>query len=147
MSKEIIIKTSIRFVVYQILLIFTVLSIFFLVNPIYWGNRAPIIGLSYQHIFYPIKYDERVENFVMKIGRTRLYFEIETQEKGIPNLFEIIEGSEYVENEQWYNCEYQYVNKNGKLDVYSYRTRVKWKPWEFNYPLPEDLEMNMPGDL
>ena len=140
MSRKIIIKTSVRFVVYQALLLFAAGSTVFLMNPIYWGNRAPVLEQSYSHIFNPIEYDENVERFVKNIGRTRLYFEITTEFLGVPNLFEIVEDSEYVVNEEWYNCEYQYVDNDGVLGIYKYRTRVRWKPWEFQFPSLKDIE-------
>ena len=139
MSRKIVIKTSVRFVVYQALLLFATASIIFLMNPIYWGNRSGVIGQSYNNIFHPVKYDDDVESFVIKIGRARLFFETTAACNGTPELFEIIPGSERVQNEEWYICEYQYVNKEGKLDVYDYMTRVKWKPWEFQYPDVDSL--------
>lgn len=143
MSRKIIIKTSVRFVVYQALLLFVAVSTVFLMNPIYWGSKAPVLEQSYNHIFHRIEYDETVENFVKKIGRTRLYFETMTEFGNLPNLFEVVKGSEYVVNEEWYNCEYQYVDQDGVLDIYKYRTRVKWKPWEWQYPSIDDLEPKM----
>lgn len=138
MSKKIVIKTSVRFIIYQALFVFAVLSCIFLMNPIYWGLKAPIIEKSAKHIFSPIKYSPKVEEFVMKIGKTRLFFEVCTEHGEIPELFEIVKDSEYVQNEEWYNCEYQYVNSEGVLDVYNYRTRVDWKPWEFDYITEEE---------
>lgn len=138
MSKKIIIKTTLRTLIYQTICIFAVIVTIFLQNPVYWGLKAPIIEKSVDHIFYPIRYSPKVEEFVKKIGRTRLFFEICTLNGEIPELFEIVEGSEFVNNEEWYNCEYQYVDKQGILDVYDYCTRIDWKPWEFDYLTEEE---------
>jgi len=139
MSKKIIIKTTLRTVIYQFILLFIFVSCSFLINPLYWGNRAAIVSRSYRHIFDPVEFTPEVEEFIKKIGRTRLYFDIISREGRTPPLFEIVSGSEFVENEEWFMCEYQYVNKKGELDVYEYRTRIKWKPWEFYYPTVEQL--------
>lgn len=138
MSKKIVIKTTVRTLIYQTICIFSVIAAIFLQNPIYWGLKAPILEKSVEHIFYPIEYSPRVEEFVKQIGRTRLFIEICEIYDGPPNLFEIVEGSEFVHNEEWYNCEYQYVDDKGILDVHDYCTRVDWKPWEFDYLTEEE---------
>ena len=138
MSKKLVAKTVARTLVYQLLIIWTSFTIGFLMNPEYWGNRAPIIQRSVDHIFDPIVYDDKVEKFLLKIGRTRLFFEVTENIGGTkPELFEIIKDSEQIEGEEWYHCDYQYVDKEGNLDIYHYTTRIKWKPWEFYFPNPE----------
>ena len=139
MSKKIVIKTTVRMLVYQALLLCIVVCLIFLMNPLYWGNRAVLVSESYKHIFDPIEFTPEVEEFIKKIGRSRLFFETVSKEKRTPPLFEVIPGSENIENEEWYICEYQYVNRDGVLDVHSYRTRIKWKPWEFYYPTVDQL--------
>ena len=60
MSKKLVAKTVARTLVYQLLIIWTSFTIGFLMNPEYWGNRAPIIQRSVDHIFDPIVYDDKV---------------------------------------------------------------------------------------
>jgi hypothetical protein len=140
MSKKLITKTVIRTIMYQILILFTGLSIGFISHANYWGNRAPIIEKSVKNIFYPMEYNENIEEFLLDIGRKRLFFENIAEHGNLPELFEIIKDSEYIEGEEWYHCEYQYVEENGMLDIHEYRTRIKWKPWELYFPSAEDEE-------
>lgn len=135
-------KTVFRTIFYQFLIIFIAVSIGFLSAPVYWGNRAPVINRSVEHIFFPIEYNDTVENFLLNIGRKRLYYETIIQHGNkLPDLFEIVKDSEWIEGEERYHCEYQYVDKDGTLDVHKYTTRIKWKPWEFYFPSPKDLEL------
>lgn len=134
----IVVKTVIRTLTYQFLFLFAGLSLGFIAHANYWGNRAPIIERSVKHIFYPMEYNEYVEDFLIDIGRKRLFYETLSEFNGrLPELFEIIKDSEHIEGEEWYVCEYQYVGENG-LDIHEYRTRIKWKPWELYFPSPED---------
>lgn len=135
-------KIIARTIFYQFLILFTGVSIGFIYQPQYWGNRAPIIERSVKHIFFPIEYDKDVEKFVIKIGRSRLYYETVTKFNGLPELFEIVKDSEWVEGEERYHCEYQYVDEGGNLDVHKYVTRIKWKPWELYFPDPENPDEN-----
>jgi hypothetical protein len=139
-SKKLITKTVARTLTYQSLALFTFLSVIFIMQPRYWGNRAPVIERSVNHIFYPVEYSESVEEYLLDIGRKRLFYEFVTDNGSLPELFEIIKDSEYIEGEEWYHCEYQYVDKNGVLDIHKYRTRIKWKPWELYFPSPKDEE-------
>ena len=138
MKKNKTIKIIIRTLFYQFLLIFIGISFGFMLHANYWGNRAPIIQRSINHIFNPVEYDKNIEEFLIKIGRKRLYITMMNEDGNFPNLFEIIKNSEYIEGEEWYNCQYQHVNKEGKLDIYDFETRIKWKPWELYYPNPEE---------
>jgi hypothetical protein len=135
----IIFKTVVRTLFYQFLLIFAGLSVGFIAHANYWGNRTPIIERSVEHIFYPIEYNEKVESFLIDIGRKRLFFELIGENNTPPEFFEIIKNSEFIEGEEWYHCEYQCMGENG-LDVHEYKTRIKWKPWELYYPQPDELE-------
>ena len=131
-----------RTIFYQLLALFIGISLGFLVRPEYWGNRAPIIQRSVRHIFFPIEYNEDIEGFIISIGRSRLFYEIVTELGNVPKLFEIVKGSEWVEGEERYRCEYQYVDEKGNLDVHKYVTRVNWKPWELYFPSPDNPEEN-----
>lgn len=145
MSKKLVIKTVIRTLIYQTLIIWTSFSVGFLMNPEYWGNRAPIVHQSMRHIFWPIEYNEQVEDFCMKIGRSRVFFETSTNYPGFTNL-EIVEDK--MSSDEWYKAKYQFTTKEGELImVDDYATKVNWKPWELDYPLPNEKPVSSPNDL
>ena len=64
MSKKIVIKTTVRTLIYLTLCVFAIIAAIFLQNPIYWGLKAPMLEKSAKHIFYPIEYSPKVEAFV-----------------------------------------------------------------------------------
>jgi len=138
MTQNLITKTVIRTLTYQILAIFCGISIGFLMNPNYWGNRAPIIQKSVEHIFYPIKYDERVKEFCINIGRSRLFLSLP---KGAYD-FEIIEDD--MVGEEQYAATYQYVLDGETILVKDFTSKINWKPWEFDYPTPDELDAPFP---
>ena len=138
MTQKLITKTVIRTLTYQILAIFCGISIGFLMNPNYWGNRAPIIQKSVEHIFYPIKYDERVKEFCINIGRSRLFLSLP---KGAYD-FEIIEDD--MVGEEQYAATYQYVLDGETILVKDFTSKINWKPWEFDYPTLDELESQFP---
>jgi len=138
MTQKLITKTVIRTLTYQILAIFCGISIGFLMNPNYWGNRAPVIQKSVEHIFYPIKYDERVKEFCINIGRSRLFLSLP---KGAYD-FEIIEDD--MVGEEQYAATYQYVLDGETILVKDFTSKINWKPWEFDYPTPDELDAPFP---
>jgi hypothetical protein len=134
MSKKLVAKTVIRTLVYQFLLLWTGFSVGFMLNPEYWGNRAPIVQRSMSHIFWPKEYDKNVEEFCMNIARSRIFFETSTDCPGFTDL-KIIEDR--MESDEWYSAKYEYRNAEGELvKVDNYTTKVNWKPWELDYPQP-----------
>jgi len=138
MSKKLVAKTIARTLVYQILLLWTGFSIGFMLNPEYWGNRAPVVERSIRNIFYPIKYDERVKEFCINIGRSRLFFSLP---KGAYN-FKIIKDD--MVGEEQYIATYQYVLDGETILVEDFTSKINWKPWEFDYPTPDELKAQFP---
>jgi len=132
MSKTLITKTILRTIVYQLLLLFTGLSIGFIVHANYWGNRAPLIKQSLKNIFYPIEYDERVEKFLINIGRSRIFYSLPP---GSHDLKFIEDG---MNSDEQYVANYEYTLNNEKITVERYTTKINWKPWEYDYPSPNE---------
>jgi len=138
MSKRLITITVMRTLFYQVLILWAGFSIGFMINPEYWGNRAPLVQRSIKHIFWPIEYNENVEEFLLTIGRSRIYFELEASEPGFYGL-KILE--EKMESDEYYFAEYKYTNIDGDVVIVDdYRTKINWKPWELDFPLPEDID-------
>lgn len=131
MTRRLIAQTVIRTIVYQILLLWTGFSIGFMINPEYWGNRVPLVQRSIKNIFYPIEYDQNVENFLLDIGRSRIFF-------GLPegaSALRIIDDA-MISDEQ-YMANYEYVLEDQKILVEGYNTKINWKTWEYDYPNPD----------
>ena len=136
MTKLLITKTVLRTILYQIVLVFIGISVGFIMNAKYWGNRAPLIQRSVEHIFYPIAYDENVKQFLFELGRSRIYFQLETSDPGFHGL-QILE--EQMVGEEYYAAKYKYIDINGEdIIVDDYLTHINWKPWELDYPLPDE---------
>ena len=133
-SQRIVYKTIVRTITYQFLLIFIGLSIGFLISPVYWGNRASIITRSIENIFYPLEYSEELELYLMDFGKSRLWVVLDCPEALTCYNSKIV-------NEEWYETDYSFEDKEKKIIEGHYRTRIRWKSWEFYYPSPEDLEI------
>jgi len=134
MSKKLIAKTVTRTLVYQLLIIGTSFSIGFLINPEYWGNRAPIVNRSIKHIFWPIEYNSQVEDFCIKIGRSRIFFETSTEYPGFTDLKILEDG---MSSDEWYFAKYEFKDNQGNLiRINDFNSKVNWKPWELDYPPP-----------
>lgn len=130
MSKKLIFKTIIRTLFYQALLLWAGFSIGFMLNPEYWGNRAPLVQRSIKNIFYPLEYDQDVENFLLDIGRCRIFF-------GLPegaSELRIIQDS--MVSDEKYVATYEYKLKEERILVEEYTTKINWKPWEYDFPSP-----------
>jgi hypothetical protein len=138
MSKKLVAKTIARTLVYQILLLWTGFSIGFMINPEYWGNRAPVVERSIRNIFYPIKYDERVKEFCINIGRSRVFFSLPEG----ANNFKIIKDD--MVGEEQYIATYQYMLDGETILVKDFTSKINWKPWEFDYPTPDELKAQFP---
>ena len=134
MSKKLVAKTVARTLVYQFLLLWTGFSIGFMLNPEYWGNRAPIVQRSIGHIFWPKSFDKKTEEFCISIGRSRVFFELSIE---CPSFTELKILQDDMMGDEWYIAKYQYKNDKGELiKVDDYTTRINWKPWELDYPEP-----------
>jgi hypothetical protein len=123
-------KVVIRSIFYHWLFLFVGIAIGFICNSEYVGEKFVIIERSINNIFFPIKYDEKIETWVKETGRMRLWANLEC-----PEYFEIIH--EFVKGEEHYWAVYKTKDNKGKeiKDIGS--VRVKWKTWEYNYKLDE----------
>ena len=120
-------KTVCRTIFYQILLLFTGLSVGFILNAEWVGIKSVILERSVKNILYPVKYDDRLEKLVKDWGAYKIYIN-----KGCPEEFEIIDENVYY-NEEWYWCRYKFKEKGGNLSFGEGTTRVRWKTWEYYY--------------
>lgn len=109
------------------------IAIGFISNSEYVGEKAVIIERSINNIFFPIKYDEKIEAWIKETGRMRLWANL-----NCPEHFEIVD--EVVKGEEYYWAIYKIKDKNGKeiKDIGS--IKVKWKTWEYHYKLDEIIE-------
>jgi hypothetical protein len=123
-------KIVIRSIFYHWLFLFVGIAIGFVCNSEYVGEKFVIVERSVNNIFFPIKYDEKIETWVKETGRMRLWANLEC-----PEHFEVIH--EFVKGEEHYWAVYKTKDNKGKeiTDVGS--VRVKWKTWEYNYKLDE----------
>lgn len=134
MSKKLIALTIFRTIFYQMLLLWAGFSVGFMMNPEYWGNKAPIVQQSMKNIFYPVEYNDEVKEFLVNIGRSRIFL-------GLPphaTNFKILEDA-MISDEQ-YMADYEYFADDERVVVRGYITKINWKPWEYDYPTLEQIE-------
>ena len=84
-------KIVIRSIFYHWLFLFAGVVIGFISNSEYVGEKAVVIERSINNIFFPIKYDEKIETWVKETGRMRLWANL-----NCPEHFEIVD--EVVDN-------------------------------------------------
>jgi len=121
-------RTIIRTLFYQYLVLFVGIAAGFILNAEYVGWKSVIVERSFRNIFYPIKYDETVEKFVINFGRMRLSMLLFGHPGG--DLTDII-TDERVWGEEYYDALYRLPDDPDKIEMY--QTRVRWKPWEYYY--------------
>jgi len=120
-------KIIIRSIFYHWLFLFVGVAIGFICNSKYVGEKAVIIERSINNIFFPITYDENIENYVKWMGSNRIHSEL-----GYPHDFQILE--DVVKGEEYYWAIAKYTDvKTGKEIKTVVSTKVRWKPWEYNY--------------
>jgi hypothetical protein len=121
------IKVIIRSILYPWFILFTGVCLGFICNSKYVGEKAVVIERSINNIFFPIAYDEHVEKYVKWMGSNRIHSEL-----GYPHDFEILE--DVVKGEEYYWAIAKYTDvKTGKEIKTVVSTKVRWKPWEYNY--------------
>jgi hypothetical protein len=127
------IKVVLRSLIYPWFILFVGFSIGFICNSEWFGCKYVLVERSVRNIFFPIKYDERVEEWVKSNGRLRLWANLEC-----PEYFEVIH--EFVKGEEHYWAVYKTRDSKGKeiKDIGS--VRVKWKTWEYYYKLDEIID-------
>ena len=126
-------KIVLRSIFYHWFALFIGISIGFIANSEWVGDKYAIVERSVRNIFFPIQYDENIEAFVKQAGKVRLWSSL-----GCPEDFVVLD--DLVKGEEFYWALYKYKDKNGKevKDVGS--IRVKWKTWEYYYKLDEIIK-------
>lgn len=123
-------KIIVRSIFYHWFAVFIGISIGFLCNSEYVGEKSIIVERSIRNIFFPIKYDEKVEVYIKNAGRMRLWASLDC-----PEYFEIVD--ELIKGEEHYWAVYNIKDKNGKITKDIGSVRIKWKTWEYYYKLDE----------
>lgn len=120
-------KIIIRSIFYHWFVLFIGISIGFIANSEWVGYKYILIERSINNIFFPIEYDERIENLVKDMGRMRTWVNLDC-----PRDFEIVE--ENVVGQEFYWCKYSI---NGFIGTAHHR--IKWKTWEYYYKIDESI--------
>lgn len=124
-------KIFLRTIFYQIFLLFVGASLGFIFNAEYIGWKSVVIERSLQHIFRPVPYDDRVKQIILCFGMARLEQHVRRPDMSLPPGFEILEDD--VIWEEFYIARYTYLDDNGQAVEKFFKTRVRWKPWEYYY--------------
>jgi hypothetical protein len=134
-------KIFLRTIFYQFLLLFVGGALGFILNAEYIGWKSVIIERSLQNIFCPVRYDERVEQLIRCFGQARLENYVLRPDRTLPPEFEILEDA--VIWEEFYIARYAYRDEQGQRIEKFFKTRVRWKPWEYYYEYhpPEGVSM------
>lgn len=120
-------KIIIRSIFYHWLILFIGISIGFMVNSELVGYKYAIIQRSIKNIFFPVEYNEEIENFVKEMGRMRTWVDL-----NCPKDFTIID--ENVIGQEFYWCKYSVRETIGTA-----QHRIKWKTWEYYYKIDEPV--------
>lgn len=120
-------KIIIRSIVYHWLILLIGISIGFIGNSEWVGYKYAIIERSIKNIFYPIQYNEEIENFVKEMGRMRTWVDL-----NCPRDFRVLE--ENVIGQEFYWCKYSVHESIGTA-----QHRIKWKTWEYYYKIDEPV--------
>jgi hypothetical protein len=133
-------KIVIRSIFYHWLFLFTGIAIGFICNSEYVGEKAVVIERSINNIFFPIQYNEQIENYVKLMGKQKIWTEL-----GHPVDFQILE--DVVKAEEYYWAIVKYTDlKSGEQVKTVISTKIRWRPWEYNYhtkkfnPMMEEKE-------
>lgn len=125
------IKVIIRSILYPWFILFTGICFGFICNSEYVGEKAVVIERSINNIFFPVEYDENIEQYVKWMGSNRIHSEL-----SYPHDFQVLE--EVVKGEEYYWAIVKYTDvKTGKEIKTVVSTKVRWKPWEYNYHTKE----------
>ena len=126
-------KTVIRTLTYQALIVSVMLAGIFLADPLTNSRRLEAAQIFCTHVFSPV--DRDVMNEVVKaIGKKRFYIISETNGK---DLSKIKIDNILTTNEEWVIIYYTYDG----FDQPSFSTRVIWKTWEW-YLLHEGTKVH-----
>ena len=125
-------KIIIRSIVYHWLVLFIGISIGFIANSEWVGYKYVIVERSIRNIFFPIEYNQDVENYIRNQGRLKLWSQL-----GCPQDLEIID--DLIKGEEFYWAICTYTDKNGKKIKAIESVRIRWKTWEYYYKIDEVL--------
>lgn len=139
-------KIFLRTIFYQFFLLFVGASVGFIFNAEYIGWKSVVIERSLQNIFCPVPYDDRVKQIILCFGMARLEQHVLRPDRTLPPEFQILEDD--VIWEEFYIARYKYLDDNGQPVEKFFKTRVRWKPWEYYYEYhpPADVVRDEPED-
>lgn len=123
-------KIILRSIFYHWFVLFVGVSIGFIGNSEWVGEKYVLVERSVRNIFFPIQYDENVEFYVKETGKLKLWSSL-----GCPSDLKILD--DVVKGEEFYWAMYTYTNKDGKLVKDISCQRVRWKTWEYYYKIDE----------
>lgn len=126
-------KIVIRSIVYHWLFLFIGISIGFIANSEWAGYKYVLLERSIKNIFFPIRYNQEIENLVKEMGKMRTWVEL-----GCPTDFVV--SNERVIGEEFYSAKYEFIDKNGEKHSGNAFHRIKWKTWEYYYKLDEIID-------
>lgn len=121
-----ILKIIARTLFYQLLFICILFSSLFLLNPSWFGKKYILIERSIYNIFFPIEYNQNVENYVKDMGSLKIWIELNYPEK-----FKVVDDA--VVNKEFYWAIVSYVDTNGQQKQEFKTTRIRWQTWEYHY--------------
>ncbi len=134
-------KIFLRTLFYQFFLLFVGGALGFIANAEYIGWKSVILERSFYNIFYPVRYDQDVEQAVVDLGRQRLCLALNghpMEDAGLTIL------DEWVWNEEVYIAKYRWQSPDKKdTRAGDYQTRIRWKPWEYYYEYHDPEGANM----
>ena len=126
--------TVFRTLFYQFLLLFVGLSVGFIANAEYIGWKSSIISRSVSNIFFPVVYDETQVRRIKDWGAFKLWGSL-----NMPEGFKVIE--EAILAEEWYWCKFSFKDSNGETVTKIDSVRIRWKPWEYYYEMPNSMSV------
>ena len=125
-------KIIIRSIFYHWFILFVGISIGVISNSEWVGYKYVLIERSVRNIFFPIEYNQEVENYVKEQGKLKLWGQL-----GCPEDLEIVD--DLVKGEEFYWALCKYTDKNGKKIKAIESVRVRWKTWEYYYKIDEPV--------
>lgn len=120
-------KIVIRSIFYQWFVLLVGITIGFICNSEYVGEKAVVIERSINNIFFPIQYNDQIEAYVKQMGQQKICTEL-----GSPADFQILEDVVKAEEYYWAIATYTDVNTGKKVKTIV-STKIRWRPWEYNY--------------
>jgi len=125
-------KIIIRSILYHWIVLLIGISIGFVANSEWAGYKYVLVERSIRNIFFPIEYNQEIENFVKEMGKMRTWVDL-----GCPPEFNV--SNEKVIGEEFYSAKYDCVDRNGRKHSGNTFHRIKWKTWEYYYKIDEPV--------